>query len=277
MGLRDETLDQDLSDYYNRGKEPSRLAGGGSQLEFTRTKRILADRLPQPPCRILDVGGGAGPYAFWLAGQGYSVDLIDAVPMHIEMARGTMSRTGAKLASLAVGDARNLAFKANRFDAVLMLGPLYHLTKRDDRLAALREAHRVLSPNGTLFAAAITRYGSLLDGFFKDFVSDPEFVPLMRQDLIDGQHRNPTHKTGYFTTAFFHHPDELKSETRDADFALVSLLRLARFAGHIPGFSEKWQNESYRQLLLEVLAVLETDESIVGFSSHIMAVARKPA
>ena len=80
--------------------------------------------------------------------------------------------------SATLGDARKLAFPDRSADAVLLLGPLYHLTERADRLAALREARRVLRPGGVVFAAAISRFASLLDGLARDLLDDPDFRPI---------------------------------------------------------------------------------------------------
>src|SRR5204862_445674 len=105
----------------------------------------------------------------------------------------------------------------------LLLGPLYHLTEPSDRLAALREAHRVLRGGGIIFAAAISRFASALDGLVRGFLHDEQFVRIVERDLKDGQHRNPTEHPAYFTTAFFHHPDELRAEVEEAGFRLELL------------------------------------------------------
>ena len=72
--------------------------------------------------------------------------------------------------SISLGDARNLEWGDGSVDVVLLLGPLYHLPVRSDRIAALSEAFRVLKPGGLLFAVGISRFAStlsgLIDGFF---------------------------------------------------------------------------------------------------------------
>src|SRR4030095_13876977 len=96
--------------------------------------------------------------------------------------------------------------------AVLIMGPLYHLTSELDRLTALREALRVLAPGGIVAVAAISRYASAMDGLARKLTLDPRFVQIRNRDLIDGQHRNDTGNDNYFTTAYFHRPEDLLSE-----------------------------------------------------------------
>ena len=132
-----------IADYYGRGEEPERLTRGPEgQLELIRTQALLERLLPAPPAAIADVGGGAGIHAAPLAARGYEVHLVDPVAGHVEQA------AGLGLASALVGDARELPFEDERFDAVLLLGPLYHLHERADRVAALAEARRVVKPGG---------------------------------------------------------------------------------------------------------------------------------
>jgi ubiquinone/menaquinone biosynthesis C-methylase UbiE len=91
----------------------------GTRLTRTRHGRmeLLARYLPAPPARILDVGGGTGVHAIWLAERGYEVHLIDPVPLHVERARVYNRFT------VAEGDARDLAQPDCSADVVLLLGP----------------------------------------------------------------------------------------------------------------------------------------------------------
>jgi 2-polyprenyl-3-methyl-5-hydroxy-6-metoxy-1,4-benzoquinol methylase len=81
--------------YYEEGRERDRLLRRGlGRLEYLRTRELLARYLPPAPATVLDVGGGAGVYALPLAREGYSVHLIDAVPLHVEQARDIKLTTG---------------------------------------------------------------------------------------------------------------------------------------------------------------------------------------
>lgn len=266
----------DIAEHYNEGREQNRLSSGAGQLELFRTQELLQRFLPPSPAVILDVGGGAGVYSFWLAALGYTVHLVDAMPLHIEQARQEMRVPGnPTLESLVVGDARRLDFADGSVDAVLLMGPLYHLTAREDRLLALREAYRVLRPGGVICAVGISRFASALDGLARGFLLDPEFEKIVAQGLESGQHRNPNNRPRYFTTAFFHHPDELKSEVSEVGFGNVILLGIEGPAWMTPHFAEFWDKNDKREVMLYTIRAVETEPSLLGASAHLLTVGQK--
>jgi ubiquinone/menaquinone biosynthesis C-methylase UbiE len=267
---------QDIQRYYDRGLENQRLSGAVGELELFRTKEIISRYLPDPPALILDVGGGPGIYACWLAKEGYEIHLIDLIPLHAKEARhASQNQPGYSITSVSIGDARKLAQAEHQADAVLMLGPLYHLTNRDDRIAALREAFRVLKVNGLIFAAGISRFASTLDGLVSGFLDDPDFKSIARRDLADGQHRNPTDKPHYFTTAFFHHPEELEVEVEEAGFQLEKIIAIEGIAALLQNLPERWRDPDRQKQLLETLRWLEDEPAMLGVTGHLMAVAQK--
>lgn len=272
----DNLLPEEVLIHYEDGQEAQRLLKSVGQLELFRTQELLSRYLPPPPAAIFDIGGGSGIYAFWLAQQGYEVHLIDAVPLHIEQARrSSESQRDHPLASMAVGDARQLNREDASVDVALLLGPLYHLTERIDRVGALREAHRILRDGGIVFAAGISRFASTLDGLFRGYLDDPEFVRIVQRDLAEGQHRNPSNYPAYFTTAFFHHPEELKTEIEEAGLQCEGILAIEGPGWLLQNFEEHWGELARRELLLEAIRWLEAEPSTLGMSAHIMAIARK--
>src|SRR5262245_11967109 len=194
--------------------EAERLSRGAGQLEPVRTQEIVRRHLPPGSLRIHDVGGGAGVHAAWLADDGHAVHVVDPMPSHVEAVQRLASST--RRISAEIGDARDLRAEGESADAVLLLGPLYHLTDRSERVRALAEAVRVVRPGGPVFVAAISRFASLLDGLGREFFFDPRFRSIVEHDLRDGQHRNPERVLHWFTTAYFHHPSELAVEAGSA-------------------------------------------------------------
>jgi SAM-dependent methyltransferase len=274
--MSDQRLPDETIAHYGTGYERERLQSGGSRIEFARTQAILRRVLPSPPARILDVGGGPGVYAAWLARQGYEVGLLDAVALHVEQAVEAAARQPDHPFSAAQGDARALPNADRSADAVLLLGPLYHLTERADRLHALREVRRVLRPGGVVAAAVISRFTSLLDGLWRGFLDDPDFVQIVDRDLTDGQHRNPANRPGYFTTAYLHHPDELAEEINAAGLQLESVRAVEGPAWLLPDLDHWWENDGQRERLLAYLAAVEREPSMLGVSAHLLGIAARP-
>ena len=261
--------------YYEQGDEIQRLSSSGGQLEETRMRELITRHLPAAPAVVYDVGGGPGNYACWLAREGYEVHLVDPVTLHVKQAAAaSQTQPAHPIAELCVGDARHLDRADNSVDSVLMLGPLYHLTERSERIAALQESYRILRKDGIIFAVAISRYASTLRGMI-DGIMDPEYIKIVDRDLRDGQHRNPNEHPAYFATAFLHRPEELKSEVETVGFNLKGLFGIQGPAWLLQNLEEQWADPDYRERLLNIARSLESEPSIIGVSTHIMAIGRK--
>jgi SAM-dependent methyltransferase len=270
MGRHDARVDfdEEITAYYQRAEEEGRLRGWG-RLEFVRTQELLTRFLPAPPAVVLDVGGGPGAYAAWLAGLGYEVQLLDPVELHV----GQASELGV---TASVGDARALSFGDASADAVLLLGPLYHLPDDDDRARALAEARRVLRPGGVVAAAAISRFASTIDGLQKGYLTAPEFERIVEAVLRDGRHANPDRHERWFTTAYFHLPDDLAREVRDAGFSLAALLAVEGVGQWLADFDDWLDDPERREVLLRAIRRVEAEPSLLGASPHLLAVGVKP-
>lgn len=274
--MSDPRPPDEILGYYALGAERGRLDEGYFPLERARTEELVARHLPPPPGVVLDVGGAAGAYSFWLAGRGYEVHLVDPVPLHVGQAEDeSRGRASGRLASARLGDARKLDFADEAAEAVLLLGPLYHLTEPRDRLAALAEARRVLKPGGLVFAAAISRFAPLLDGLRGAVFEREEFARIVERDLADGQHRNETGIAAFFTTAFFHEPGELAAEVREAGLDLAGLFAVEGPGALLPDFRERWDDPASRERLLDLVRRVEREPALLGVSPHLLAVGRR--
>jgi SAM-dependent methyltransferase len=254
-----------ISGYYARGGEVDRLNVGRGRLEFLRTQDVLRRLLPPGPARVLDVGGGAGAHARWLAADGYQVRLVDPMPLHVQHA-GAIVGVDAVL-----GDARRLAEPDAVYQATLLLGPLYHLPDRRDRVTALREAARVTAPGGIVAAATISRYAGLYDTLVRGRYLDPDVRRITDAEVVTGLHE--PFDQDLFTLAYFHHPDEIVGEFADA-----GLTRAARYAleGGAWLFADRdgWlEGDESTTALLEALRSVEQEPSLFGITSHLLTVA----
>jgi ubiquinone/menaquinone biosynthesis C-methylase UbiE len=256
---------EDLFAYYAAQDEGQRLFRfAHNRLELLRTRELLLRQLPSPPAVVLDVGGGTGVHAAWLARRGYSVHLVDLVSEHVRAA----AEDG--LLTAEVGDARRLTQADASVEAVLLLGPLYHLVDRAERIAALAEARRVLRPGGVLLAAAIGRFMAVLDwaqsgGLTADIAA--KLVPVLYLGVHD--------PTLGFTDAFFHTAAQLQQEVAEAGFANVRVVGIEGPAWSIvdaPGDDADARFDS----ALRCAQLTENFAEIVDASAHLMALATAP-
>ena len=157
----------------------------------------------------------------------------------------------------------------------MLLGPLYHLVEKDDRLRALAEARRVVRPGGVVVAAAIGRHASLLAGLFHGLVDDPAFLPILERDLREGQHRNPTPNLMYFTTAYFHLPAELWEEARAAGLVVDVVLAVEGPARMMLDLEARWRAEGRRRQPLDLLRRVEADPAVPAMSAPPLLRARR--
>jgi ubiquinone/menaquinone biosynthesis C-methylase UbiE len=263
-----------ILEHYQAIREEERITAGLGQLELVRTQEVLRRHLPHPPARLLDVGGATGVHAAWLAEDGYDVHVVDLAPRHVEMIRATLASLGV---TAEVGDARQLDFPDSGFDGVLLFGPLYHLTDRADRIRALREAMRVVRPGGLVAVAAISRFASLFDGLARGFLFDPEFRPIVDRDLREGQHRNPHSRPHWFTTAYFHHPSELREEVEEVGLAVLDLVGVEGLGGWLGFLGDRWDTVDGRAAILFAAQAVESEPSLLGLSAHLLAITRTPS
>lgn len=266
-----DALPPEIRAYYERGKEADRLAGEfpSGPLELARTQELILRHVPDGTLDVLDVGGGPGVYAGWLSGLGHTVCLVDPVPLHVAQARerGIDAREG---------DARQLDQPAGSVDVVLLLGPLYHLVDRADRIRALQEARRVLRPGGWMFAAAISRFAALFDLLVRlDRLHEDAVFEVVADAVASGTFRGT--EGGLFTTAYFHLPSELQSEAEAAGFAPAGLFNIEGPGFVVHDFPERWSDPARREALLRAARLIEQQPETLGASSHLLLVGRNAA
>ena len=201
--------------------------------------------------------------------------MIEPVPLHVERARALSRASAAPLVSADVGEARKLNVPDATLDVVLLFGPLYHLTDRHDRVAALAEARRVLVPGGLLLSAYISRFASACDGIQEGALRDATFAAIVDHDLTDGIHQNPTNRPEWFTTAYFHRPEEIRPEIEGAGLRFEKLIAIEG-PGWMNQDLDTWLDDGVAcERLLHVLRRLEAEPSLIGASAHMLAAAHR--
>ena len=260
-----------LRSYYERAEERERLRRACGALEFERTKELIMRYLPPAPAVVADVGGGPGRYALWLSALGYEVHHRDVVPLHVSQLE---EERGDLPIETAVGDARSLDLGDGSADAVLLLGPLYHLESRADRVVALDEARRVVRPGGHVFAAAISRWAARHEAILlkRVYRSVPETLALVAG--VERTGMLPPVSPGSFF-GYTHRPGQLRSEARAAQLDVVSLVSVEGAASLLTDLDERRQSAEDWEVVLDTARATESVPELLGIGPHLLATCRR--
>lgn len=260
--------------YYDRAEEGTRLDSPLGVVEFLRTQEIILRALPPAPAVVADIGGGPGRYALWLAGAGagYEVEHRDLVQHHVD----ELATAAPRGVRTRLGDARALDLPDASVDAVLLLGPLYHLGERTDRVAALREAARVVRPGGPVFAAAISRWAPRLHGLVAQRLYERH--PRMRE-VVERAERDgllePAHEGGF--SAYTHRPDDLRAEILDAGLTLRDLVAVEGIAFALDDLDQRVGSPADLEIVLDTARSGERIPELLGLGPHLVATAVTPS
>lgn len=264
----------DVLEHYGDADERSRLDTPLGRVEFERTVEILVAHLPPPPATVADIGGGPGRYALWLAERGYRVLHRDLVPKHVEQLRADAAPRRLALQT-TVGDARRVDISDGGSDAVLLLGPLYHLPARRDRLQALREAGRVVRPGGPVFAAAISRWAPRLHGELVERLDIPFPAIAGQIETVERTGRLPALDTGLFS-GYCHRPGQLRAEIRAAGLEMVDLVCVEGIAFALHDLGDRLEDPRGREIVMDAARALGRVPELLGIGPHMLATARRP-
>lgn len=262
----------DIAAFYS--SDPAREHGRleEHQLEHDLTWRYLNQYLPTPGS-LLEIGAGTGRYTLELARRGYKVTAVDLSEALLEACRRNIADEGLETqVRFIVADARDLGKEVGKdFDAVLLMGPLYHLVVEAERKVALKEAYDRLREGGILFSSFISRFGILGDllSNVPDWIEDRAKV----RSLLERGKRPDDYPPGGFR-GYFAKVSQLAPLHEAMGFKTLVV------AGVEPAISA--DDESYnklqgkqRQLWLDLLHEVSTETSIIGASRHLLYIGQK--
>jgi SAM-dependent methyltransferase len=259
-------------------REWTRLTTPSGVIEFAVNTRALETHLPCG-ARVLDIGGGPARYTLWLAEHGHRVTLADLSPELLAIARRQVARSAhnAQVEEIVVADARDLARWADEyFDAVVSLGPFYHLPNPEDRELAAQEMARVLHTGGLAFVSFMTRYSFLRRTAAlpdeRHRLTQPAFVARL---LEEGMFINDV--PGRFTHGYGSDPREIAPFFERHGFEPVALLASEGIAWGLEDVLAEMSVDAPGafRVMLEVVVRTADDPSILGASDHLLYVGKR--
>jgi ubiquinone/menaquinone biosynthesis C-methylase UbiE len=247
-------------------------------MEYAVTRKILS-RYLQPKSRILDIGGGPGRYAMWLAHHNHRVVLADLSPESLAIARVKINESGeaANVEEIVEADACDLSrWPDNSFDAVLSLGPFYHLIEEKDRIKALTELYRVLKPGGGAFVSVMPRFSfirrtlSIPDE--RPHLKDPAFISRV---LEQGIFINDI--PGRFTSGYGFRPEAVCPFFETHGFQTQTLLAAEGIArdNQRAMYELEQKDPAAWQSALDVIISTASDPGIMGMAAHLLYIGKK--
>lgn len=264
-----------VRDYYNRhaSNEWERLAKPYAHLEYVTTMHLVEKYFPGTGS-LVDIGSGPGRYAIEMLKRGYRVTLVDLSEAVLEIAGQEIAAAGLRADGIFSGDACDLGFlEQGRFDAAFLMGPMYHLIRREDRLRALGELRRVLKPGGVAIVAYLNSWGilrSLLTESPAFYESKERILALTREFT------NRAEPQGGFTEAHFTIPPKAIEELKEAGFAVLTYAGAESYAagclGPLTTLSQE-NPDAYRNVL-ETAAMLSELPPWRDCTEHVHFVVR---
>lgn len=243
-----------------------------SGIEFAVTWRFVGELLA-PGSRVLDAGCGPGRYAVALAQAGHTVSLLDLSPHCLELAQEWAAVAGVegRIAEAVAGDVRDLSrWPDGAFDAVLLLGPLYHLLTPRHRARCVREVRRVLRPGGAVLASAIARFTparmALAD--WPEQVGAPELRLALERGAA------PAVPGAAWTDAAYLLPGELRRLFVRHGFRTVALAASEGFAAFQRDAVNRIPDETWGDWLRLIVDTC-THPTLLGAAAHLLYAGRR--
>jgi len=258
-------------DSYENYNEESRLTTDNARkVEFITTVRVIDGLLPQN-AKILDCAAGTGIYSFYLAERGYDMTALDITPRHVELMKKELEGKPYAM-DIALNDARYLGtFSDASFDAVLCMGPLYHLTEESERQQCLNECFRVLKKGGLLISAYINRF------FVISLITTNDFKYL-EQDFIDNLVKTGTLKSDdpmcFWTDAYFDTPKTIENTYNNLDIEIVDHVATDGMSIFLREKINK-MNEKEFGAWCDYHYLTCREKSMMGISNHGLIVGKK--
>lgn len=258
-------INQEIIDFYNQYNEDNRLQDRIGHIEFLTTIGAIVEHVKKG-ARILDVGAGPGVYSAALKQMGYDVMAVEPVEKHLHQFK--QNHPDIKIYQ---GSALDLSqFKTAEFDAVLLLGPLYHVFTEKDKLKILAEARRIVKTEGFLFNAYCLNEATMIQDYFS---GDGQcLLDTLDQERIDLRFQIYSKPADLFELVRL---EDIKRLNRKARLERVEILATDLYAQYLRDYINDWSEEVY-QTFIDYHFMIYKRADLMGISNHVLDIVMKP-
>jgi 2-polyprenyl-3-methyl-5-hydroxy-6-metoxy-1,4-benzoquinol methylase len=232
-----------VQDYYNNHakQEWERFDDALCKIEFASTLHLIEKYFPERGS-VCDIGGGPGRYTIELAKRGYQVTLFDISEEEVKLARTQLEQLKLRAQQIIIGDARNLGkLISGKFDAALLMGPMYHVINEEERRQILYQLKNILNPHGVAIIAYLNSWGIMRTGIvdlpnrYKDIT---KLRAMLNDQIFEGG------ALSGFTECYWSTPEAAQREIRSAGLEVISYAGAESFAGGMHPLLEKLSIEN---------------------------------
>lgn len=260
--------------YYDNNvrNEWKRLEDPYGKIEFLSTMYIIKKYFPIKG-KILDIGCGPGRYSIELLKNGFNVTLMDLSSKNLFFAKSKIESLGLCAENYICGDANYLNTEENdKYDCVLLMGPMYHIISRDSRINVLKQCRRILKNEGIILISYINFIGVLREGMNKPYAKFEDRKNIYKLLDVDSYYID-----NKFNRICFTIPEVAIKEVIDSGFRIIS------YAGAESFLSGQWyqvikyylENRKIYMDLLEIATETCEDSKFRDNAEHLIVVANK--
>lgn len=265
-----------VRDFYNRNAsfELNRLDLPLCRIEFAATLKLVEKYFPKTG-EICDIGGGPGRYALEMTTHGYRVTLADLSEREIALAKEEFQRKHISAERFLVADACDLSeLASDKYDAGLLLGPMYHLVESESRRKALQEFRRILKPEAVGIIGYLNSWGLMRTGI-NDFPARYRDISFLRSMLEGKIFKGDDLKS--FTESYWSTPELALEEVRQNGFEVISYAGAESFASGMSTHLEKLEKEMPQtyENIIKIAAESAESKQFRDNTDHLQIVVRK--
>ena len=253
--------EENLINYYNKFNEEKRLNTRHGKIEYITTMKYIKKYL-EPNDKIIEIGAGTGKYSISLSNEGYDVTAVELVKHNIK----EIEKKSKKVKTI-LGNAINLKkIKDNTYDMTLLLGPMYHLITKEEKIKALEEAKRITKKNGIIIVAyCMNDYAVIIHGFRDNFIKKA----IKNKEINSNFHLTPKNTDLYSRVTI----DDINELNKLVNIKRIKIISPDGPSNYIRNILNKMDEETFNIYINYHLSTCERKD-LIGAGAHTLDILK---